>query len=66
MCSYICSYTSLCVALVRLKLLKCQSTSSAASVAVGAVAVKLTSGIRLVVSVIGFWFFLFLVVFLKL
>lgn len=46
------------MALVHLKLLKCQSSSSTVGVAVGEVAVKLTSGIILVVSVIGFWLFL--------
>lgn len=53
------------MALVHLKLLECQSTSSTVSVAVGEVAVKLTSGIMLVVSVIGFWFFFFLLSFLN-
>lgn len=53
------------MALVHLKLLECQSTSSTVSVAVGEVAVKLTSGIMLVVSVIGFWFFFFLLTFLN-
>lgn len=53
------------MALVHLKLLECQSTSSTVSVAVGEVAVKLTSGIMLVVSVIGFWFFFSLLTFLN-
>lgn len=54
-----CSYTSLFVALIHLKLLKCQSTSSTVDVAVGEGAVKPISGIMLVVSVVvGFWFFL--------
>lgn len=46
------------MALVHLKLLKCQSSSSTEGVAVGEVAVKPTSRIIFVVSVIGFWLFL--------